>query len=215
MVKKFLLIFAVLTLSVGLWASNTTVSDLAGLQNALQGNADTIYVSQTIQLSDGITIDGNGKVISVPHPYMDAIGIVATTQSDYCALEVPYSATVTIKNVTILGGGGGALYVQSSANVTMENVTIARSYRGITIWNAVVVMKNCNVVRNVCWNGGGILLEGGKLIMDGCSLSENRSLDDGGGGGAMEISSATLYANNTIIANNSSSEIGGAINLYG
>lgn len=194
--------------------TSTTVSDLVGLQAALSTEVDTVFVSQTIFLTNGITIDAKGKVISVLKPYMAETGMIAEESSDYSVFYV--EDTVSIANATILGGSEGGVYVTPKALLTMENVTIARSYRGLNVMNGTVIMKNCDIVRNVCYNGGGILLaNGSKLIMDGCSLSENRSLADGGGGGAMEIQEgAFFYANNTVIANNSSSEIGGAINLY-
>ena len=194
--------------------TSTTVADLAGLQAALSTEVDTVFVSQTVSLTNGTTIDAKGKVISVLKPYMAETGMIAEESSDYSVFYV--EDTVSIANATILGGSEGGVYVTPKALLTMENVTIARSYRGLNVMNGTVIMKNCDIVRNVCYNGGGILLaNGSKLIMDGCSLSENRSLADGGGGGAMEIQEgAFFYANNTVIANNSSSEIGGAINLY-
>ena len=216
--RKIFSLFAALTLSVGLWATNTTVADLAGLQTALASEVDTVFVSQTVSLTNGTTIDAKGKVISVLKPFMAETGMIAEESSDYSVFNV--EGTVSIANATILGGNGyawsnaGGINVNPGAQLTMENVTVARSYRGIYI-AGTAILRNCDIVRNVCDFGGGILVENGcKLIMDGCSLSENRSLSNNGGGGAMEIrSGAVLYANNTVIANNSSSEIGGAINL--
>lgn len=93
-------------------------------------------------------------------------------------------------------------------------MTIARSHRGLSIGsNAKASLANCNIVRNVCGYGAGVLCDGGTLVMNNCSLSENRSTSQGGG--AIEIkSSGKFYANNTVIANNCSAEIGGAVNNY-
>ena len=118
--------------------------------------------------------------------------------------------------MTIMGGEDinyGAIY-NYNGTLIMENVTLTRSNRGLFNQSGKVILKDCNIVRNVARYGAGITNSGGVILMDGCSLSENYSTNSGGG--AIEIkSSGTLCANNTIIANNSSGEIGGAINCYG
>ena len=166
---------------------------------------------------DGTEIDGHGKVVSVPNPYINANGVVnGSGSSSYSVFSTESNANVTLKNMTVIGGSEAGIRVSSSAFLLAENVNVTRCQRGVEISSAKAIMKNCNIVRNVNSYGGGMLLSSGStMVMDGCSLSENRSTSTGGGGGAIEVnSSSKLYANNTIIANNCSSEIGGAINNY-
>ena len=197
-----------------------SVSTLDELKTALADpNVAEVVVTRAINLTDVTVLDGKGKTVRIEKPNITEMGTLASGGSDYRVFNIVGSANVQISNMTIIGGSSsnmGAVYVNSSAKLTMEHVTVTRSYRGVEIKNATVIMKDCNIVRNIANYGGGILCNGGTLIMDTCSLSENRSTSPSGGGGAMEIkTSGKLYANNVIIANNCSSEIGGAINNYG
>lgn len=204
-------------------ASNTvTVDDLTALQGAIVNpSVDTIVVSQTIRLSDNTKIDGNGKIIQVETPYVDASGACASgATSSYSIFSISSGTAVELKDMIIYGGintyenTAGGITLNAGATLNAENLTIARSYRGIYIEKgAKASLTNCNVVRNVSSYGAGVLCSGGTLIMDGCSLSENRSTSQGGG--AIEINNnGKFYANNTVIANNCSAEIGGAVNNY-
>ena len=108
----------------------------------------------------------------------------------------------------------------------MYEVDITRT--GTALLNrpgATAVLADCNIVRNANWYGGGILnfaeaysygggtayRNGGVLVMDRCSLTENESLGPTHGGGAAE-NQGYMYLNNCIVANNASTEIGGGIN---
>lgn len=212
--------------------TTATVSTLSELQAQIANeDIETIVVSTTITLPNGTTLDGKGKNIQVTTPYINEMGVVNSSgYSSYSVFSVPNNATVSISNMVVSGGyttgesdtsdsGGnrsGGIKIGGSCNVTMENVTVTRSCRAVSIYtNSYVVMKNCNIVRNVCYYAGGILVNGCTLVMDGCSLSENRTTSSGGGGGAMEIrNNGYLYANNTVICNNASGERGGAINCF-
>lgn len=199
------------------------VGTLDELKSALGNEAiHRVIVSQTITLTDGTELDGNGKTVQVEVPYLEESGATNDSPSNYNVFTVDSGATVTIKNMQIFGGKkqygynsfvGGIII---DGTLTLENITIARSCRGLCVSSGgKAVLKNTNIVRNQCTFGGGILCSGGTLVMDGCSLTENRSIGDGCGGGAMEVNGGgKLYANNTVIANNSSSEIGGAINNF-
>ena len=197
-----------------------SVSNLTDLMDALADDTVAeVVVTEAIELSDGTVLDGKGKTVRIEKPNITEMGTLASGGSNCRVFNIVRSANVKISNMTIIGGSSsnmGAVYVNSSAKLTMEHVTVTRSYRGVWIDNnATVIMKDCNIVRNIALYGGGILCSGGTLIMDTCSLSENRSTSPSGGGGAMEINGGgKLYANNVIIANNCSSEIGGAINNY-
>ena len=212
----------------GARAAEITVSDLAGLQAALNNDAyDTVIVSGKIALSNG-TYDGRGKTVRVAVPSMDENGVVLTSThvpavSAYGVFSVASDQTVTLRNMTVMGGSvapgstaqsNNTPAIANSGTLYMENVTITRSCRGVSNQNsAKLVMKQCYISRNGSGYGGG-LFNTGTVVMDGCCLSENRSLCTNGGGGAAE-NGGTMYINNTVIANNSSTEIGGAINNGG
>jgi len=204
-------------------AETVTVNNLAELQAALQDANEntTIIVTECIGIAyQDAELDGHGATISVPEPFINADGTINDDASDFGVFYID-NGNVTLKNMTIIGGGipsyfngNSAIRVYNDSTITMENVTVTRSNRGIYASDSKLLCKNCNIVRNVADNGGGISAEFGSLVvLEGCSLSENRSADEAGGGGAMEIN-GYLFANNTVIANNSSSEIGGAINCY-
>ena len=181
-----------------------------------------IIVPGTVVIEDGEVLDGHGATVRVENTFLDEQGWKRSS-GNYSAIRnlfvLEENHTATIRNMTIMGGNTDDDYdhdnhivaaILNEGFLTMENVTLTRSYRGFCN-NGTAVLKNCNIVRNAAMFGAGIL-DQGTLVMDGCSLSENRTFD-GYGGGAMEIKgSATLYANNTVIVNNSSAEIGGAIN---
>lgn len=202
-------------------SDTATVSDLADLQSAISNaSTKTIVVTQAIVLSEGVEIDGNNKTIQVEVPYTDETGaVMGSGFSEYGVFTVDSNVNVSLKNMTIFGGktsNAGGIAV-NSGTLTAENVTVARSCRGLYIASdAKASLTDCNIVRNVCDYGGGVLCAGGTLVMDACSLSENRTTQGNGGGGAIEVNGGgKFYANNTVIANNCSAEIGGAVNVYG
>ena len=68
-----------------------------------------------------------------------------------------------------------------------------------------------NFAEAYSYGGGTAYRNGGVLVMDRCSLTENESLGPTHGGGAAE-NQGYMYLNNCIVANNASTEIGGGIN---
>ena len=161
---------------------------------------------------------------------------VAGSYSTYNLFDITAGAHVTISNITLMGGfegsrqvnGDGATTggIDNSGKLEMYDVDITRT--GTALLNqpgATAVLAGCNIVRNANWYGGGILnfaeaystsgdtayRNGGTLIMDRCSLTENESLGPSHGGGAAE-NQGYMYLNNCVVANNASTEIGGGIN---
>ena len=207
------------------YAETITVSNLDELKAALEtaNSKTTIIVSESITIikdaDEVVNLDGHGATITVPEPLIDFEGNVNNNASPFGVFRI-LNSNVNLKNMTIMGGGKlpnfdgyPAVYV-NTGNVTMENVTITNSNGGYLAYAGTSVLKNCNIVRNVRSNAGGLYIGVDcVMVLDGCSLAENRSAISGKGGGAMEVT-GTLYANNTIFANNSSSEMGGAINCY-
>jgi len=215
-------------------AQSVTVSTLAQLQDALANDAyDEIIVSNTITLTDGTELYAHGKTVRAEVTGVDEQGIVQSG-SNYNIFTTAANATVHIYDMTIMGGSKPAV-INQSGTLYLDNVTITRSgsdaqgggalINGVQSLSTVngketnvgkdnnpayVIMKNSSIMRNVANYGGGFL-NFGTLIMDGCSLSENRSIN-GWGGGAGE-NEGYAYLNNCTVANNTSSEIGGGINV--
>lgn len=205
-------------------SGTTTASSLEELQSAINDTSvNTIVVTQVIELASDVAIDGDNKTIQVEVPYTDETGAVRDSGfSEHGVFAINNNANVTLKNMTIFGGkitsaasGAGGIAVENGV-LNAENVTVARSCRGLYIASgAKASLTGCNIVRNVCDFGGGVLCASGTLVMDACSLSENRTTQGNGGGGAIEVNGGGKFcANNTVIANNCSTEIGGAVNVY-
>lgn len=209
-----------------------SVDNLAKLKLAVKTTSVTtinvtadITIDGTVSITRDLTINGDDHVIRVATPYVNEAGACLDSGYTYNVFTIDSGpidssrAVVTLKNMTIYGGkasgGNAGGIIVNSGTLQAENVTIARSYRGLYIGsNGTASLTKCNIVRNVCGYGGGAVCEGGTLVMDGCSLSENRSTSQGGGAIEVKSSSGKFYANNTVIANNCSSEIGGAVNVY-
>ena len=151
---------------------------------------------------------------------------------DYLFL-IKEGSKVTIGNLTLMGGFTGKRDNPDQASVgginnygylEMHDVDMLRT--GTALLNrpgARALLEHCNIVRNANWYGGGILnfaqrvgtsdtyINGGTLVMDCCSLTENESLGPQHGGGAAE-NQGLMCLNNCVVANNASTEIGGGIN---
>ncbi len=216
------------------FAQTTSVSTLAELNTALANDdIDEIVVTQTITLTDGTVIYGNNKTVTANDTGLNDQGIVQEG-SNYNIFVTEAGSTSKIYDLTIMGGSVTAV-VNRAATLYLENVSITRSgsasQNGGGLINgtqslsydseagedvnfgqdsAKVILVNSSIVRNVAEYGGGFI-NYGTMIIDGCSLTENRSLGFSGGGGAGE-NQGIAYVNNSTVANNTSSEIGGGIN---
>jgi|GEM_PF-1593173 len=202
------------------YAERITVSNLAELQSALEDASSntTIIITERIEVeNEDLELDGHGATITVPEPFVNPDGTLNENASDFGVFDLD-SGDFVLKNMTIIGGGDtdyfdGSYAVRwSYGTLTMENVTITNSNGGVFSYTGDATLKNCNIVRNVREYGAGLYAGNScAMVLDGCSLSENRTTKSGGG--AMEVT-GLLCANNTVISNNSSAEIGGAINCY-
>ena len=177
-----------------------------------------ITATAAVALPDDVTIDGDGYTLQARTTGVTEQGVVQTG-SAYSVFTIASGKSVHVKNLTIKGGSSTA--VVNAGSLVMENVTVTQSGSSTTEGGGIkntgkMLLKNCSIIRNVARFGAGILNDGSSavLVMDGCSLSENRSLSQGGG--AVELKSgSTMYVNNSAICNNTSAEIGGAFNIYG
>src|SRR5574344_1076148 len=204
------------TISDGVAKDVATWSEVVAL--AANDEVGTISVSRAITIPDGTAIDFGDKLVTVPSPYLDAAGAIkANGVSPFNVFTVGVGSTVCISNVYLNGGFAGIGNAGGIVNhgfLSLWGVSISRS--ATALFNdvgATAILNVCAIVRCANDYGGGILNKG-SIVMDKCSLIENRSLGASGGGGACE-NQGKMYVNNTTFAQNSSAEIGGAINNCG
>ena len=191
---------------------------------------------KTVQVENPFLPENGSVKISVAGEGGKSTSIVEPVDgaySKYNLFKIEDGSKVTIKNLTLMGGFTGLRTVNETPSVggidnygflEMEDVDMLRT--GTALLNrpkARALLIECNLVRNANWYGGGILnfseregstdnyINGGSLIMDGCSLTENESLGPAHGGGAAE-NQGLMLLNNCVVANNASTEIGGGIN---
>ena len=205
-----------------------TLEDGAILDGQTTGTKNkTIQVEKPFLPEDGsVRIAGTGDQTYILKP---AEGEYST----YNLFKIEANSKVTIKHVTLMGGFTGTRTVGDAPSVggidnygylDMEGVDMLRTGTALLNRpNARALLVNCNIVRNANWYGGGILnfsqrdgdtdnyINGGTLVMEGCSLTENESLGPAHGGGAAE-NQGLMLLNNCVVANNASTEIGGGIN---
>ena len=192
-----------------------------------EGKNKTIQVEKPFLPENGkVTIGGTGNSTYIVEP-KDG------DYSTYKLFEIKVGSTVTIENVILMGGFTGERTVGDDPSVggidnygylKMEGVDMLRTGTALLNRpNARALLVDCNIVRNANWYGGGILnfservdstdeyINGGTLVMESCSLTENESLGPAHGGGAAE-NQGLMLLNNCVVANNASTEIGGGIN---
>ena len=208
-----------------------TLEDGAILDGQTRGTKNkTIQVEKPFLPEDGsVRIAGTGDQTYILKP---AEGEYST----YNLFKIEANSKVTIKHVTLMGGFTGDRTVGDDPSVggidnygylDMEGVDMLRTGTALLNRpNARALLVDCNIVRNANWYGGGILnfsesyknssgetdyRNGGTLVMESCSLTENESLGPAHGGGAAE-NQGLMLLNNCVVANNASTEIGGGIN---
>lgn len=208
-----------------------TLTDGTVLDGQTTGTKNkTIQVEVPFLPEDGsVRIAGTGEQTYILKP---AEGEYST----YNLFKIEAGSKVTIKHVTLMGGFTGSRTVGDDPSVggidnygylDMEGVDMLRTGTALLNRpNARALLVDCNIVRNANWYGGGILnfseayknssgqtdyRNGGTLIMESCSLTENESLGPAHGGGAAE-NQGLMLLNNCVVANNASTEIGGGIN---
>ena len=208
-----------------------TLEDGAILDGQTTGTKNkTIQVEKPFLPEDGsVRIAGTGDQTYILKP---AEGEYST----YNLFKIEEGSKVTIKYVTLMGGFTGDRTVGDDPSVGgidnygyLEMIGVDMLRTGTALLNrpkARALLEDCNIVRNANWYGGGILnfsesyknssgetdyRNGGTLVMESCSLTENESLGPAHGGGAAE-NQGLMLLNNCIVANNASTEIGGGIN---
>ena len=182
-----------------------TLQDGAVLDGQTTGTKNkTIQVEKPFLPADGrvrIGLAADGKTTQIIEPEEGKY-------STYNLFKIEEGSKVTIKHVTLMGGFTGERTVGDDPSVggidnygylDMEGVDMLRTGTALLNRpNARALLVNCNIVRNANWYGGGILnfservndtdeyINGGTLVMENCSLTENESLGPAHGGGAAE-----------------------------
>ena len=209
------------TTYVAQWAVPTSVGTLAALTTALaDAGVSEIIVTQTIPLPNGTVLNGLGKTVRAQTTGLDAAGALQSG-SAYSLFTVANGSTVSLGNLTVKGGSASA--ITNAGTLTMTNVVIAQSGSATVSGGGgfrntgKALLQQCVLSLNAAAYGGGFVNAGASAVMtlDGCSVTDNRSLGIGSGGGGCENSGgAQLYLINSTFSRNRGSEIGGAINNY-
>ena len=224
MLKRY--IFVLVTMLVlpaaTVWAE-VSVGSLSGLTSALAGGDKNIkltadiIVASTLTIPNGFTINGNGHTVRVAIPYLNEDGTTASNPSPGGVFIINSGSTVTLTNMTVIGGqftdeSSIEAAIFNKGTLTLDHVTMTRSHRGLSNSGsgAVAVLTNCVLIRNAAKYGGGLLNEYGQLLMDCCSFSENRTRVWGGGAAENRLG-GKMYMNNVTMSNNYCDEQG-AIN---
>ncbi len=212
-------------------------STFAELQAAVTASAsagDTIsitndiVVTSQVTLDKSITINGNGRILTVPVTGLDESGVPSPSPSSFRIFLVSGSGVqVVINDLTLRGGlpsggataaaGGGAIQTASGTRLTLRRSVIER---GRSTWgggglasSGVTFLDRTRLSRNAARFGGGFNVAAGVMHIDRSVVAENRTelTNGGGGGGAVSNSVSALYVNNSTFANNQSTDIGGGL----
>ncbi|MCR5157369.1 MAG: InlB B-repeat-containing protein [Butyrivibrio sp.] len=203
-------------------SSDGKVRTMDDLVAALEDESvSEVVVEKEIEIPDGTVIDGHGKTVRVPVPYVDSDASIVSTASSYRVFSVPANAKVTLKNMTVMGGSAtGVIYGRSGSYIKMENVHVERSQTGyFSEGGCVAVLVDCSFYRNIENDGSDTGAAGIQMgsstgsaesicVLDRCSFSGNRSALTFGGGAVCVW--GRCYANNTVVFNNAAVQSGSA-----
>lgn len=180
---------------------------------------DNITLTGALHVTKDMTIDGNGKTITV--------GTQAMTTALYLI-----SHEYTVKNLTINGAGKAMRGIwMRDAQVTLNGVTIQNcnanqsniwsERKGGAIFNyyqssdqgsSVLTCTNCSFTGNEAWLGGAVFLDAGTVDFTSCNFSGNTST---GPGGALDLAGGKASRITDGSFSNNSGSLGGAIRLSG
>jgi len=182
--------------------------DLSGALDAANANpgADTIVfadftfdivLNSTLIISDDVTIDGSGGVVTI------------NGNNSVQVMQVNSGKTLNLNAVTIVNGnspgsfGGG---IRNEGVLTVTNSTFSGNSAmwggGIANQGDTLTVTNSTFSGNSATWGGGIYNQVGTLKVTNSTLSGNLANNLGGGITATSFGSVTLY--NTIVANSTS-----------
>jgi uncharacterized repeat protein (TIGR01451 family) len=205
----------------------TTAADsgLGSLRNALAGTCEggtisfaddtTIYLSSTLTISRGVTVDGSGHAITVS-------GDSGNDGSrDVTVFYVTAGNAVTLSHLSIVSGsatlygyGGGIINMMGNLRLLDSTLTDNQAAVGGAIFNAgALAMTRCTLLNNVAEMGGGILAYGGTLNVQNSTLAYNQASDRGGG--VYNYYGNPTFQNSTLSHNTAENDGGGIHNKVG
>ncbi|MFH2118639.1 MAG: Ig-like domain-containing protein [Candidatus Paceibacterota bacterium] len=152
----------------------------ATLQEAIDGAIDgdtielasNISVSQEINISTTLTIDGKGFTLTSP--------FTKTDNSNNSAIGIHGTNNVTIKNLIVDGAGGTDLHginIYVSTNILLDNVTAKNYKSGIVVNGSTVTVNNVTTSGN-SWHGINVDLGDGVISPAVLTVNGYSSHDD-------------------------------------
>lgn len=147
------------------------------------------------------------------------------TESNGAGLAV-YSSTVTLLEDTVVQGnragwGGGGISVMEFSLITLRDSTISHNTTGdeggfgggLMLWASLGTLENTDLEYNSAGQyGGGLVLAGAEVLMNGGRIAHNQAVADSLGGGLMNLDSYAVLNSVTIEANQADTG-GGLANL--
>ena len=197
---------------------NEKVTNIEILQN--------ISINNTLKINKNIVITGNGYSIS-HNGFNKSVLKDTAFSSNIPMIEINGDINAEIDNLHIIGGfanekvaygiSKNSSGVLSLSNVIIENCLSQNGGSAINSKQGTVILKDCNLNKNISENGTSAILNNGLMIIDGSSITQNISFckDKTYAGSIQSLDSSKLYINNSTIAKNISLGSGGGINISG
>lgn len=169
--------------------SSYSITDFAGLVEFASGEHGTLGVidaeesidlTSQVVLSEGLTLDGNGKTLKIATPTNGA------SVGDKAALLVN-GDNVRIENLTVEGGRTGnkaenawnsgeyGSKIYDSTGVVLDNVTVKGMQAGVLVSSSVATMNGTITVGENIW-GGIEVSKGSAAGLDASSLTVNGTI---------------------------------------
>ena len=172
--------------------SSYSITDFAGLVEFASGEhgtlgvidaEDPIALTSQVVLSEGLTLDGNGKTLTIVTPTSGA------SVGDKAALLVT-GDNVRIENLTVEGGRTGnkadaenawnsgeyGIKIYDSTGVVLDNVTVKGMQAGVLVSSSVATMNGTITVGENIW-GGIEVSKGTNAGLDASSLTVNGTIE--------------------------------------
>ena len=185
-------------------AKNGSVKTVTLLKDVSVNAASLVNNQGAITITGNITLDGNGKKITIT-------GVTGVNGNTPSAINIQNSANVTLKDLTIDSNGAKhGLNINSAGTVNLEDVEIMNS-----AWYAVVCNTSTLVVDDLYThdNQWGVNVDkGSKVTFDNATITEEYSVvvDDGTTSSTnVVILNAGTYKNIQIKTVNSSVSVNG------
>ncbi len=211
----------------------------AGVQNRNTWYSQTVYISQSLTLQGGYSLDDWSL-----DPDPDLYPTTLDAQRLGRVLYISGTVTVTLDGLVITRGfaeddGGGGVYTQGTLTVTQSTFEDNESGGGGAIYgaDATLSIAESTFTGNHAYNGGGIYVwgesltisdtlfhtntadydggalysENNVLTLDSVTLRDNEGGENGGAISAVNSGDGTLFATRSTFQENRASSLGGAI----